>query len=95
MRSLFKTKISRFGSLLSLVTLTAMLMLFALALPEFLTSTAGRIFAGIWALVSIAVCLAHSTRLSGERRQKLYFPAFNEKKYRDRNDNRMVRTMRG
>ncbi|HAK73949.1 MAG TPA: hypothetical protein DCP36_10850 [Sporomusaceae bacterium] len=95
MKSLFKTKISRFGSLLSLVTLTAMLMLFALALPEFLTSAAGRIFAGIWALLSIIVCLAHSTRLSGERRQRFYFPGFDERKSRDGKRNRMARAIRG
>lgn len=95
MKSLFKSKISRFGSLLSLVTLTAMLMLFALALPEFLTSAAGRIFAGVWALVSIIVCAAHSTRLSGERRQHFSLPGFEGKKVRERKGNRMVRALRG
>lgn len=74
MRKLFKEKVSKFGSLTSLILLTTMLAVFSLALPEFLFSTSGRIFAVIWALLSIAVFIAHATRISIEQRH--YMPAW-------------------
>ncbi|MBP2652293.1 MAG: hypothetical protein H6Q74_3118 [Firmicutes bacterium] len=66
---LFKAKISRFGSLVSLVGVTAMLALFALALPEFLSSVAGRVFTVVWSMVAIIVFVAHARRLTIEQRR--------------------------
>ena len=63
MKKLFKEKVSRFGSLISLIAVCAMLMLFFLALPETLTSTAGRVFAVTWALMAILVFTAHARRI--------------------------------
>ncbi len=68
MRALFKEKVSRFGSLISLIAVTAMLALFFLAMPEALVSVWGRAFAAVWALVAILVFTAHARRLSGGRR---------------------------
>lgn len=74
MRKLFKQKISKFGSLTSLILLTTMMAIFSLALPEFIFSTSGRIFAVVWSLLAIVVFIAHATRLSVEQRQ--YIPAW-------------------
>lgn len=71
MRKLFKEKVSKFGSLISLIAVTALLVLFSLALPEFLASTAGRIFAGLWAVMAIAIFIAHARRMTVERKKPL------------------------
>lgn len=64
MKTYFKAKISRFGSLISLIIISAVLALFSLALPEFLLSTTGRIFAILWALIAIIICIAQVNRLN-------------------------------
>lgn len=61
---LFKQKISKFGSMISLIGVTAMLALFSLALPGFLVSTSGRLFAMTWAVMAIVVFIAHMNRVS-------------------------------
>lgn len=73
MKPLFKTRISKFGSLLSMTAIVAMLMVFSLVLPEFIASTAGRIFSGLWAVTVLVVFVAHMTRL-GDNRKKGYLP---------------------
>jgi hypothetical protein len=66
---LFKERISKFGSLISLIALTAMLALYSLSLPEFLASPLGRAFAAVWAALAIIIFLAHARRLSGRRQR--------------------------
>ncbi|MBP2654401.1 MAG: hypothetical protein H6Q73_1970 [Firmicutes bacterium] len=66
---LFKQKISRFGSLISLIAVTAMAVLFLLALPEFLLSVTGRIFAIAWAVMAGIVFVAQTRRLTGGERR--------------------------
>lgn len=68
---LFKDRISKFGSLVSLVAVTAMLALFSLALPDFLVSTAGRVFAAAWAAVAVLLFVTHARRVAGDRRRRL------------------------
>lgn len=68
---LFKQKISKFGSLISLVGITAMIALFSLALPGFLASTSGRLFAIAWAVIAIVVFIAHINRVSTVGRRNL------------------------
>ncbi len=67
--TLFKERISKFGSLISLVAVTAMLALYSLSLPEFLASPVGRAFAAVWAVLAIVIFVAHARRLSGQRRR--------------------------
>ncbi|HWQ61390.1 MAG TPA: hypothetical protein VN521_03715 [Negativicutes bacterium] len=69
MATLFKERISRFGSLISLIALTAMLAVYSLSLPEFLASPLGRAFAVAWAAIAIIIFVAHARRLSGQRRR--------------------------
>lgn len=64
---LLKEKTSKIGSVVGFLVVTALIIGFSLALPEFLLSTTGRIFAVLWALVAIGVFLAHSRRLSLRR----------------------------
>ena len=64
MKTYFKAKISRFGSLISLIILSALLALFSLVLPEFILSTTGRIFAILWALIAIIIFIAHVNRFN-------------------------------
>ncbi len=65
---MFKDRISRFGSLISLIAVTAMLAVYSLSLPEFLVSPLGRAFAVVWAAMAIIIFLTHARRLSGQRR---------------------------
>ena len=69
MSRLFKEKTSKFGSLLSLTAMTAMFVVFWLAVPEFITSPVGRIFAVVWAVVAIVVFIAHAKRVTFERKK--------------------------
>lgn len=97
MKELWKAKGSKFSSLVSMIALSVMLLLFALALPEFFSSTAGRIFAGVWAVMVIAAFWAHTIRLSEQRRhaQLSTFHAISKKEGQTRKDQRSNRTMRG
>jgi hypothetical protein len=65
----FKERISRFGSLISLIAVTALLVIYSLSLPEFLASLPGRVFAVAWAVMAIVIFVAHARRLSGQRRR--------------------------
>ncbi|HWR07465.1 hypothetical protein [Sporomusa sp.] len=67
----FKTKTGKFGSLVSLTALTAMLMLFAANMPVFIGSTAGQIFAGFWGAVALVMGAAHIVRLSAPRERRM------------------------
>lgn len=64
MKPLFKEKVTKFVSLLSMITLLALGGLFALALPQFMISTAGRVFAAVWAVVAIFIFTAHARRVA-------------------------------
>lgn len=70
MPRLFKDRSSKFGSLISLVAVTALLALFSLTLPQFLASTAGRVFAAAWAGVAILLFVAHVRRVASDRRRR-------------------------
>lgn len=93
----FRQKTGKFGSLISLLSLTAMLILFSVNVPVFLNSTAGQIFAGAWAVFSLIMFSAHCIRLA--ERQERHVPmaplAAGPKDARTRKNIRMVRAMRG
>lgn len=97
MGQLFKEKTSKFGSLLSLTAMTAMFVVFWLAVPEFITSPVGRVFAVVWAIIAIVVFIAHAKRMTIERK-KYAMPRLNsvKKEMRTRKGVRNVnRAMRG
>lgn len=93
----FKQKTGKFGSLVSLLALSAMWVLFAVNLPVFWNSTSGQIFAGFWAVFSLVMFAAHCVRLA--ERQERHLPMAplmaGPKDARTRKNNRMVRAMRG
>ena len=64
MKPLFKARTSKFGSIVSLVVLSAMGMLFVYALPQFWLSSAGRIFLAVWAVLAMFAVTAHVKRLN-------------------------------
>lgn len=68
---LFKQRMSKLGSLVSLVGVAAMIALFSLALPGFLASASGRLFAIAWAVIAIVVFIAHINRVSNAQRRNL------------------------
>ena len=68
----FKNRTSKFGSLVSLLALSALLMLFAVNFPVFMGSATGQVFASIWAGVAVVMVVTHVVRLMAERQpQKL------------------------
>ena len=73
MRGLFKEKGSRFGALVSLAAVSAMLALFFLALPEALVSVSGRVFAAVWALTAMFIFIDNVRRMSIPR---LHYPRY-------------------
>ncbi|SDF58536.1 hypothetical protein [Sporolituus thermophilus] len=91
----FKEKTSRFGSLISLIALSALLILFSAALPEFLASAAGRLFAAAWALTAIIIFVAHARRIAPQRQPYVAYLATGRKDVRTRRQERFARAMRG
>ncbi|HMM21857.1 MAG TPA: hypothetical protein PKA10_14155 [Selenomonadales bacterium] len=98
MKQLFKQRMTRMGSLISLITVTALLALFSLALPEFLASFYGRVFAVVWASMAILTFIAHARRMSeGHRRYIPYFSSriVDDRTAKKREERRAVKLMRG
>ncbi|WP_425057729.1 hypothetical protein SCACP_22670 [Sporomusa carbonis] len=93
----FKDKTGKFGSLVSLIALCAMLMLFAANLPVFISSAVGQTFAGVWAAFALVMFAAHVTCLSAERRQRTDITPrlAGPKDARTRKNVRIVRAVRG
>jgi hypothetical protein len=75
----FKRRISKFGSFVSLMVLAAMFVVFFLAIPEFATTTTGRIFVGIWASLATLSFIAHG-RSGKVKEGRQYVPVFGIKK---------------
>jgi hypothetical protein len=73
--SILKEKTSKFGSTVGLLVVTALIVSFSLALPEFFLSTTGRIFAVLWAIVAGGVFLAHTRRILLRRPVRALLPA--------------------
>ena len=71
---LLKEKTSRFGSIVGLLIVTALIVSFSMALPELFLSTTGRIFAVLWAIVASGVFLAHGRRLLLRRSVRTLVP---------------------
>lgn len=90
----FKNKISRFGSLISLIALCAMITLFVINFPIFMSSDLGQIFAGIWSGFAIIMFVTHTVRLLSERRQSALIVSPGHKDARTRKNVPRVRAMR-
>jgi len=78
-RRLLYRKNSKFGALISLSALAAMLVLFFLFIPEFVATTAGQLFVGIWALMAMFSFVAHGRRVT-TRKGRQYVPLYGIKK---------------
>lgn len=62
--------VSRFASFISIVVTIFALAIFLVWLPGMLNSIEGRIFAGLWLVMSIAVIWIHVLHLLEERRSQ-------------------------
>lgn len=78
-RRLFRRKISKFGEVVSLALLSAMLVVFFLFMPEFALSTAGRVFIGVWTLLAVLSFVAYGSSVRA-RRGRQYIPLWGIKK---------------
>ena len=78
-RRSFNRKISKFSGLISLSALAAMFILFFLFIPQFITTTAGQIFVGIWALMAGLSFVAHGRNVT-TRKGRQYIPIYGIKK---------------
>lgn len=69
---MYKTrmKVSKFFSFFSIVTATFALVIFMMQLPDIISSIAGRTFAGLWFVATIAVMWTHSLHILQERRYR-------------------------
>lgn len=69
---MYKTriKVSKFFSFFSIVIATFALAIFMMQLPDIISTIAGRIFAGLWFVATIAVIWTHSLHLLQERRYR-------------------------
>jgi hypothetical protein len=64
-----RERMKKFSALVGMIAVTSMLVLFSLAVPSFLATTAGKVFAVIWMLVAI-VSLAGFGLKVFQRKQK-------------------------
>ena len=78
-RRLLNRKFGKFSALISLSALAAMFALFFLFLPEFVVTTAGQLFVGIWALMAILSFVAHGRNVT-KREGRQYVPIYGIKK---------------
>lgn len=65
----FKKRVNKGGNGISLILLGSMFVLLFLSMPDFLLSTAGRIFVGVWMLLAGAAFLAYSSSFKERRAQ--------------------------
>lgn len=91
----FKTNNGRFGALVGLIALSAMIIVFAINLPVFSASSTGQIFAVVWSMFALAMFMAQAVRLVTDRhRQPVIRPSFaGVKDARTRKNIRSLRTM--
>jgi hypothetical protein len=91
----FKTNNGRFGALVGLIALSAMIIVFAINLPVFSASSTGQIFAVVWSMFALAMFMAQAVRLVPDRhRQPVIRPSFaGVKDARTRKNIRSLRTM--
>lgn len=94
MRMLFKEKISKFGSLISIVALMMMLTLFSLFIPEMITSVAGRVFVILWAVIAIVAFIAHARTIKAVKRRPSQLQIMLKKEEHTRKRIRPERLMR-
>jgi hypothetical protein len=96
MAAMFKERVSSFGSLVSLIAVTAMLAVFSLSVPEFLVSASGRLFAAAWVLLALVIFLAHARRLAAQpRRARLPGLATGRRTPPQKEKRQAVRLLRG
>ncbi|EGO61816.1 hypothetical protein [Acetonema longum] len=70
-KRLFPSRMGSFGSLLSLTVTTFFGALYCLALPGFLTSAVGKVYAVVWAAIGLTIALAHGRQLLlGSKKKK-------------------------
>lgn len=93
-RRLFNKKISKFSALLSLSALAALFVLFFLFIPEFVATTAGQIFVGIWALMAVLSFVAHGRSVTTRQRRQ-YVPVYGIKKTERTSKARSTSRVRG
>ena len=79
MRRLLNKKISKFTGLISLSALATMCVLFFLFIPEFVTTTAGQLFVGIWILMAVLSFVAHGRSVTTKNGRQ-YVPVYGIKK---------------
>ncbi|MBP2635753.1 MAG: hypothetical protein H6Q72_1660 [Firmicutes bacterium] len=91
----FNNRTSKFGSYLSLVMLSAMLIFFAANIPLFSDAAGGLGFAGIWFAVATIVFMSHIIRIMPERQQSLLVMTSGHKDARTRKHAPRVRAVRG
>lgn len=76
MKGLIKAIVAKFDSVISIVALSALVILFALAVPKFFISTTGRNFTGIWAVLVIALFGVHTARWSEKNTVRMFLPSW-------------------
>jgi hypothetical protein len=91
----FKNRTSKFGSLVSLLALSAMLVIFAGNFPVFMESVSGQVFAGMWASFSVLMIVTHAIRLTTERQRAAVILLPGKKDARTHKNIRRVQAMRG
>lgn len=74
MKSSFKEKAQIFKALFCLTILMVLWCVFSLALPQFLSSDAGRIFSLTWAVAAAIMVAAQVRRLLAARRRRYELP---------------------
>jgi len=72
-------KYSKFSGLISLSALAAMFVLFFLFIPEFITTTTGQLFVGIWIVMAALSFMAFGRSVT-KRDGRQYVPVYGVKK---------------
>ena len=63
-------RIKKFSALVGMLGVTALLVLFFLAVPSFWASTAGKVFSVVWLMVAVCVMVAFGGKVFERKRAR-------------------------
>lgn len=71
-----RKRIKKFSALVGMITVTALLMLYFLAVPAFWGTLSGQIFSCLWLTLALVMLTAFGQKVFAAKRKRLFTPAY-------------------
>lgn len=69
-------KVKKFSALVGTITVTTLLVLFFLAVPAFLGTTAGKVFSFVWLMMALVTLVAFGEKVFSRKRKRVLAPVY-------------------